>query len=144
MSDHNPHALTCIGLEEPEQIDDLAQLQVGDRVLIDERRRPQTVVATGTRTAGIEGRDVEERVPVVRVEGHWAGAATVEMTHDVTLTEIADDLVSQRVVPEGERVGPIVAMDGVGRELEVRRTHVAGADARAQLEQDGGREEVSA
>ena len=138
MSDHNPHELEAIGLDEPQPINDLADLDVGDRVLIDERRRPLTVVELGTRVKGDNRIGKEVRVPMVRLEGHWPGAREVILTHQLDRTPFydEDDQVRQRLGVNDA----IVDMD-LGREHDVRRTHVVGAVGRASL--DGG-EEVTA
>ena len=138
MSAHNPRELEAIELEEPQQIDDLADLDVGDRVRIDERRRPLTVVDTGTRVKGDERTGEEVRVPAVRLEGHWAGAREVVLTHQLDRTPVFDEERDAYV----QRLGvndAIVDMD-LGREHDVRQTHVVGAAGRAS----GNGEEVTA
>lgn len=138
MTRNEPHSKDCIALDEAESIDDLGQLDVGDRVLIDERRRPQTVIATGVREKGIEGTDIHVETPVVRVQGHWAGAVPTDLHHKLDGLQVTDDGEYEVEYRESET---IVDVD-LGRPKDVRRTHVAGADSRAQ--QDGGCEEVSA
>jgi hypothetical protein len=128
----NPHQQDCIALDEPESIEHLSQLSIGDRVLIDERRRPLTVINTGVREIGDDrigddGKEIE--TPLVRLQGHWAGAVTVELGHQVKRTTIVDD----EYEPALEELDPIVDRD-LGREKDVRRTHVAGSRARAANE----------
>lgn len=124
-----PHDEDCIELDEPERIDDLAQLTTSDRILIDQDVEPKTVVATGSRVVGTEGRgpNVEVTVPVVRVQGDWANAAPVELTHDVTLVE--RDGESLEFVRVDEPVGGIIERQ-FDNEVTVRRTHAAGATDR--------------
>ena len=137
MSDINPLELEAIELDEPEQIDTLAALDVGDRVRIDERRRPLTVVNLGTRVKGDKRIDEEVQVRMVRLEGHWPGAREVVLTHQLDRTPFydEDDQVRQRL----DVNDAIVDMD-LGREHDVRRTHVVGSAGRAA----GNGQEVSA
>ncbi|MFB6237561.1 MAG: hypothetical protein ABEH81_04235 [Halopenitus sp.] len=137
MSD-TPHDKDCIELEEPERIDSLGQLDVGDRVLVDERRRPQTVIATGTREIGVEGTDNHVETPVVRVQGHWAGATTVELRHKIDALQVGSE---GDVEVHYEEKDAIVETEH-GREMDVRRTHVAGPQTRAETETE--RTEVTA
>jgi len=124
----NPHELECIALDEPQPVDDLADLDVGDRVLIDDRRRPLTVVEIGTRVKGDEKINKEVRVPIVRLKGHWAGAIEIDLTHQLDRTPIlqCDGSYVQRLDVNDK----IVDME-LGREKNVRRTHVVGAAGRA-------------
>lgn len=129
MSD-TPHDKDCIELEEPERIDNLGQLAVGDRVLVDERRRPQTVIQMGTRKLGVEDTDNHVETPVVRVQGHWAGAKIVELRHKIGALQVSSNgdvevrYEEKETIVEGEH----------GREMDVRRTHVAGPRTRAEME----------
>jgi hypothetical protein len=128
----NAHQQDCIALDEPESIEHLSQLSVGDRVLIDDRRRPLTVINIGVREIGDEriGDDgAELETPIVRLEGHWDGAVTIELGHQVKRTAIVDG----EYQPVLEELDPIVDFD-LGRKKDVRRTHVAGSRARAANE----------
>jgi len=133
----NPHELEAIALDEPQPVDDLADLDVGDRVLIDERRRPLTVVELGTRVKGDEETNKEVRVPMVRLEGHWPGAIKIDLTHQLDRTPVLqDDGSYQQRLDVNDA---IVDME-LGRKKDVRRTHVVGAAGRAA----GNGQEVSA
>lgn len=127
-----PHELECIALDEPQPVDNLADLDVGDRVLTDERKRPLTVIEIGTRVKGDERIEKEVRVPVVRLEGHWAGARQIVLTHQLDRTPVLDE-DSDEYVQRLEVNDAIVDMD-LGREHDVRRTHVVGASGRAEAE----------
>lgn len=132
MTTNEPHSKDCIELEEPEQIDDLGQLDVGDRVLIDERRRPQTVIATGVREKGLEGTDIHVETPVVRVQGHWVGAVPTDLRHKLEGLQVTDDGEYEVEYQETET---IVDTD-VGRSKDVRRTHIVGSQTRTETDPD--------
>lgn len=125
-----PHDKDCIALEEPEPIDHLSQLTIGDRVLIDGRRRPLTVIAVGVREMGDDrvGDDgAELETPLVRLQGHWPGAKTIELAHKIKRAAVVDD----ELVPALEELSEIVDRD-LGRPKDVRRTHIAGSRSRAE------------
>lgn len=123
-----PHDKDCIALDEPETIEHLSELDVGDRVLIDERKRPLTVIEVGVRVKGNEKTEKGEiRTPIVRLQGHWAGAKTIELGHRIKTLGIEDN----EYEPVLEEMDPIVDFD-LGREKHVRRTHIAGSRSRAE------------
>lgn len=125
----NPHEKECIALNDPQPVDHLGDLDVGDRVLIDERQRPVTVVATGTREIVDERIGAELETPVVKVQGHWDGATTTVLAHRIDRLAAGEDDVELRL----EETDAIVDRE-IGRERDVRRTHVAGSKTRATAE----------
>lgn len=101
-----------VALDDAEQIDDVRHLEVGDRVRMDGRERPLTVIQTGTRVIETLLDGAENRIQhAVQLQGdwqnsrkyvvanehnHWHGHATGRLVdhdsgHDVTL-----DLVEVR------------------------------------------------
>ncbi|SEH60880.1 hypothetical protein SAMN05192561_11248 [Halopenitus malekzadehii] len=122
----NPHELECIALDDPQRINDLDELDVGDRVLIDDRRRPLTVIEIGVHVVSDERIDEELRTPVVKLEGHWDGAKTIVLAHKLERLQVTDDGF-QVTLSETDTI----VDRGIGREKTVRRTHVVGAAGRA-------------
>lgn len=96
--------------DDAEHIDDVAELNQGDRVLVDDRSQPQTVIATGHR-------DINDpvygtvRQHYVRVAGEWDGAAEFEY---------ATELDTWTLEPTGN-----VVDRRLGRPRDVRRVATA-------------------
>lgn len=136
MSERNrktmAHQLDCIALDEPEQIGNLRELDRGDRVLIDERRRPLTVVDLGIHVKGDDRINKEIKIPMVKLQGHWPGAKEVVLKHQVDRTPVWDDENDRYVQRLGENEA--IVENEYGREVDVRRTHVVGASGRAEAE----------
>lgn len=113
MSTQTPHNVDSIDLETPEQITDVAQLSVGDRVLIDDRVMPQTVIRTGRRP--IESRKTGEvhQQEVVKVQGDWSNAKEIVLANQYDFWAHED-------------TGEVVEMQS-GNEVDLRRTELAGS-----------------
>lgn len=112
-------------LDEPEAVPHLSDLDVGDKVRLGERQRPQTVVRVGCRTIVDERIDDELDTPVVMVEGDWANAQPVVLAHKIG--RLAG--TAEGYEPKLEETSAIVDTD-LGRERNVRRTHRAAPEER--------------
>ena len=136
MSDHDSRAEKRTDTDAA-QIEDLREFVVGDQVLIGDRSKPLDVVDLGVRTITDERIDATIEVPVVKLEGDWANAATIVLTHRIDRTPVRQDDGSY--VQRLDEFDTIVDME-MGREQDVRRTHATDRVGRS----DEQCEEVSA
>lgn len=128
MNDNEPPTQDCIELDDPQPIDDVGQLGRGDRVRIDDRAKPLTVVRVGVQTIDDPYVGEVER-PAVMVCGDWDNAQELILTNEL------DGMML-------EPTGDVVDM-ALGRERDVVRTHVAGSKARAGNDTDEAQEAMA-
>lgn len=112
MNADTPHDIDVIDLEEPEQITDVGELEVGDRLVLDDQVLPKTVVQTGARP--IQARDQEDHIQhYVKVRGDWSDAKEIVLANQYAVFRHGD-------------TGQVV--DHATAEVrEVERTHIAGS-----------------
>ncbi|WP_434521307.1 hypothetical protein [Halorubrum sp. AS12] len=91
-------------------------------MLVGDRSKPLDVVDLGVRTITDERIDATIEVPVVKLEGDWANAATIVLTHRIDRTPVRQEDGSYR--QRLDEFDTIVDME-MGRERDVRRTHAA-------------------
>jgi len=127
-----PYDKDCIALDEPQVVDHVSDLSVGDRVRIGDRVQPLTVVDIGTRSIRDSRTDAKTlQTPVAKLRGDWQNAAEVIIGHQITRWRHGEDTI-ENVLRERET---IVTMDS-GTPVEPLRTHVALAESSRQANSD--------
>jgi len=133
----NPHKIETNDLDEPQVIDHVSDLSVGDRVRIGDRVQPLTVVDIGTRVVRDSRTDAETlQTPVAKLRGDWQNAAEVIIGHQITRWRHGEDSI-ENVLRERET---IVTMDS-GTPVEPLRTHVRLSESSSQTDSDNSSEQ---
>ena len=113
--------LESIELDDPERVEHLSELDVGDKIVWDNFEQPRTVVQLGVREKGREGdADAHVETPLVKVQG--PRGKTHVLAHRVRNYTEQDGIVA---VQEGRlstagRVGAVAIV----------RTHIGGSRSR--------------
>lgn len=95
---------TTQGGIDPEPITDIRDLDVGDRLLVEERSKPITVERVGVRSQPLADGDPDQHFVVAR--GEWSDARRVELHNEIHIS--------------GRLTGQIIEADS-GRATDVRR-----------------------
>jgi len=128
----NPNKIEINDLDEPQVVDHISDLSVGDRVRIGDWVQPLTVVDIGTRSIRDSRTDAETlQTPVAKLRGGWQHATEVIISHQITRWRHGEDTI-ETVLRERET---IVAMDS-GTPVEPLRTHVALDETSTQTNSD--------
>ena len=132
----NPHKIEINDLDEPQVVDHISDLSVGDRVRIGDRAQPLTVVDIGTRSIRDSRTDAETlQTPVAKLRGGWQHATEVIIGHQITRWRHGEDTIDN-VLRERET---IVTMDS-GTPVEPLRTHATpDGTSKQPVACDGGR-----
>jgi len=136
----NPNKIELNDLDEPHAVDHVSDLSVGDRVRIDDRSQPLTVVDIGTRVVRDSRTDAKTlQTPVAKLRGDWQHATEVIISHQITRWRHGENTI-ETVLRERET---IVAMDS-GTPVEPLRTHVALDGPSEQTDSDNSSEQPAA
>ena len=122
--------LESIELDEPERVEHLRELDVGDKIVWDDFSEPRTVVQLGVREKGREDdADAHVETPMARIQG--PRGKTHVLAHRIRNYEEQDAIVA---VEEGRlsEAGKVPA-------VAIVRTHIGGSRTRV-----GGNTEVVA
>lgn len=122
----------AIELEEPQRIEHLSELTVGDKIVFGDYSEPRTVTELGEREFTDNRIDETVTTPMVRVEGERSNAKMHVLTHKLNRWDGEPIL---------EEMDAIVACEGGdfehGREVAVVRTHIGGSRSRLGEEKAG-------
>jgi len=131
-----PHHKDCIALDEPQVVDHVSDLSVGDRVHIGDRVQPLTVVDIGSRVVRDSRTDAKTlQTPVAKLRGDWKHATEVIIGHQITRWRHDEDTI-ETVLRERETIVTMAS----GRPVEPLRTHVTLDETSKQtVACDGGR-----
>ena len=133
----NPHKIEINDLDEPQVVDHISDLSVGDRVRIGDRAQPLTVVDIGTRSIRDSRTDAETlQTPVAKLRGGWQHATEVIISHLITRWRHGEDTI-KNVLRERET---IVAMAS-GTPIDPLRTHVTLDETSEQTDSDNSSEQ---
>jgi len=131
-----PHHKDCIALDEPQVVDHVSDLSVGDRVLIGDRSQPLTVVDIGTRVVRDSRTDAKTlQTPVAKLRGDWQHATELIIGHQITRWRHGEDTI-ETVLRERETIVTMAS----GTPIDPLRTHVTLDETSEQpVACDGGR-----
>lgn len=119
--------LESIELDEPERIEHLSELDVGDRVVWGGYDQPRTVVQLGVREKGLKrNEDAHVETPIVKVTGDRDNSKTHILAHRVRDFSEGEDIIAveQNKFNTAGKIGAVAIV----------RTHIGGSRCRVSGE----------
>ncbi len=85
MTRNNPHTRKTYELQEPEKVTDVRMLDVGDRIIVGDRKKPLTVTFKGYKHKQELDNGREYTQWAIAAEGDWQNAKPIEIHNAIEL-----------------------------------------------------------